>query len=69
MRKRNKIEMLQASECNECRSEREIGEEIAKYFEGLFTTNNPQNCDEILEGILRTISELMNRNLTRSVKD
>lgn len=61
--------MLQFSEGNECRSEREIGEEIAKYFESLFITNNPQKCDEILQGIPRIISKSMKRNLTRNVED
>lgn len=61
--------MLQFNEGNEYRSEREIGEEIAKYFESLFITSNPQKCDEILQGIPRIISESMKRNLTRNVED
>lgn len=43
--------------------------EIAKHFEKLFTSDQPGDCAEVLDGIPRTISELMNRNLTRAVED
>lgn len=52
-----------------CREDGEIAKEIAKHFESLFTTENPQECDEILEGIPRTITEAMNRKLTKAAKD
>lgn len=49
---------------------REIaGELIARYFENLFTAGNPQDCDDIFEGLPRTINETMNRKLTRPVED
>lgn len=53
----------------ECKGEKEVAEEIAQHFEKQFTAGPPSDCDHILEGILRTISELMNRNLTRIVDD
>lgn len=43
--------------------------EIAAYFENLFTTSHPRDCEEILEGIPKTISETMNANLTKVVEN
>lgn len=68
-RKRNRIEMRKSNYRTECSSEKEIVGEIVRYFESLFTTNNPKDCDETLVGIPRTISESMNRNLARSVEE
>lgn len=68
-RKRNRIEIIKAKDGIECRSEKEIAVEIAKYFKSLFTTDHPKDFEEILEGIPRTITESMNRNLTKIVKN
>lgn len=65
--KRNRIDFIKAGDGIECRSEKEIACEVARYFESLFTTDNPKNCDEILEGISRIIIEI-NRNFTRMVE-
>lgn len=68
-RKRNRIEVLEDENGNDCRSEEEFSVEIAKYFENLFTTSLPQECEVILEGIPRTITETMNATLTKVVED
>lgn len=67
-RKRNRIDHLITAEGVECRSENEIAGEIARYFEILFKTEQPKDCEEFLEGIPRTITETMNRNITRPVE-
>lgn len=43
--------------------------EIARYFESLFTFANPGECYEVLEGVPKTITEAMNRNLTRTIEN
>lgn len=67
-RKRNRMGVIKAGDETECYIEKEIAEEIAKYFEGLFTIDHPRDCEDILEGILRTIIEATNRNLTKMVE-
>lgn len=57
------IELLMNEEGIECRGEKEVAGKITKYFEKLFTSKHPRDCDEILEGIPR------NRNLTRIVEN
>lgn len=68
-RKMNMIKVIKAENRKECKSEEENAREIAKYFENLFTTINPEDCEEILEDIPRTITEAMNVNLTRAMED
>lgn len=63
------IEKLQTAKGIMCTEEAEVAEEIANFFENLFITDNPQDCAEIFEGTLKTISESMNRNLIRPVED
>lgn len=53
----------------EYKEEREIAKEVAGYFDNLFTSATPHDCEEVLEGILKTISEAMNRKLIRAVED
>lgn len=60
-RKRNIIDELRTGEGVSCTEEGEIEKFIAKYFENLFTTGQPQDCEEIFERIPRTITEPMNR--------
>lgn len=59
--------MIKAGDGTECCTKKEMAAEIARYFEGLFTTGHPRDCDDILEGIPRTITEAMNRNITKMV--
>lgn len=44
-RKRNIIEMLRNEDGTECRGEAKIEKEIASYFENLFTSSQPQDCE------------------------
>lgn len=66
-RRRNKILSMIGENEREVKGQAEITGEITKYFETLFTTSQPRDCEEIFEGMPRTISETMNVNLTRVV--
>lgn len=68
-RKRNRVEMIKTDGGIEYREDRENVGKIVNYFEKLFTSDHPQDCDEILERIPRTITEQMNRILTRTVEN
>lgn len=68
-RKRNRIESIKAGDGTECYTKKEIAGEITRYFECLFTTDHPRDCENKLEGILKAITEAMNRNLTQMVKN
>lgn len=61
--------MLMGVERNECREESKIAQKIANYFENLFTSTSPQDCNEILDNVLRIVSESINKNLTKPVED
>lgn len=61
--------MLRKEDGTEFRGEAEIAKEVASYFANLFTSSQPQDCEQIFEGIPRTITKAMNRNLTRPVED
>lgn len=52
-RRRNQIERLEKKEGGVCEGVKEIGQEIAKYFNTLFTTSIPFGDEDILEGIPR----------------
>lgn len=54
----------QEEDGTECRDENGIANEIANYFENLFTTSSPRDCQELLDKVPRTISESMSRSLT-----
>ena len=41
------------------------GEMVVEYFANIFTTSNPSGFDEVLEGMLPTVTEDMNSNLNR----
>lgn len=68
-RKKNRVDLLLDDMGKECKSEQEISEEIAKYFDTLFTTSSPKDYAEISEWVPRTITETMNAHLTRAVED
>ena len=68
-RRRDRIACIQSDEWEVIKGEEKVAKNVAKFYEGLFTTASPRDCEEILEGIQKTISECMNRKLTRSVED
>lgn len=68
-RKRNRIINLKNRYGQWCETEDQIKQEVEQYFRNLFTTSNPSGYDEILSGIPRSITESMNKNLTRSVDE
>lgn len=55
--KRSRIDSLKVEDGNEYSGEKEIAGEVAKYFESLFLIDHPKECNELLEGILRTITD------------
>lgn len=68
-RKRNRIDHLTTAEENDCHTEKDINEEIARYFRSLFRTEHPKDCEDLLEEIPRTMTESMNRSITRPVEN
>lgn len=68
-RKRNRIDSVRQEDGGECRGEKDIARAFARHFERLFTSDQPNDCDEIINGIPRTISESINRNMSRQVDD
>ncbi|XP_027067539.1 uncharacterized protein [Coffea arabica] len=68
-RKRNRISILQKTDGEWCRSDQEIEEELCTHYKELFTSNNPTEFDEVLQGIPCTISNLMNAQLIKPVDE
>ncbi|XP_027183762.1 uncharacterized protein LOC113782049 [Coffea eugenioides] len=68
-RKRNRISILQKTDGEWCRSDQEIEDELCTHYKELFTSNNPIEFDEVLQGIPRTISNLMNAQLIKPVDE
>lgn len=68
-RRRNRISKIEKMSGGWCNTEQEMGEEIAKYFQHLFTSSQPSDFEEILGGIPRTITVDMNKSLTRPVSE
>nr|XP_027090317.1 uncharacterized protein LOC113711350 [Coffea arabica] len=68
-RKRNRINMLQKANGEWCRGEQEVEEELSKHYQELFTSTEPSEFDEVLQGIPRTISHLMNTKLIKPVDE
>lgn len=68
-RKKNRIEAITDEYGSEYQGEEKMAEVIAKYFESLFITSQPQDCQEILKGTPRPKTEAMNGNLTRAAED
>ena len=42
-----------------------MGEMVEAYFTNIFTTSNPSDFDEVLDGVLPTVTKDMNANLNR----
>ena len=68
-RKRNKIQSLHRDDGSWTKNEGEIGKEVAKYYERLFTSSGHTNNNDILEEIPVTITEKMNDNLIKPVEE
>lgn len=68
-RGRNRITKIEKMTGSWCNTEQEMGEEIAKYFQHLFTSSQPSEFEEIFGGIPRTITVDMNKSLTRQVSE
>ena len=52
-----------------CANEEEIEAEISKHYAELFKSNDPTEFEEVLLGIPRTISSLMNTQLIKPVTE
>lgn len=50
-------------------SEKEVGEEMACYYQQLFDSQGVEGVEEMLNGIPNTITDYMNANLTRTVTE
>nr|XP_027124015.1 uncharacterized protein LOC113740676 [Coffea arabica] len=66
-KKRNRISRLEKEQGGWYTTDEEIGEEIAQFYNQLFTCSKPSEFDEILNGNPGTITEQMNLQLTRHV--
>ena len=61
--------MLQKLNGDWCRSEQEIEDDLCQHYRELFTSTDPKEFDEVLQGIPRTISSLMNEQLIKHVDE
>lgn len=52
-----------------CETEEELEEEINQYYSKLFTTSSPNDGQDILQGMPRSITSAMNQLLTKLVED
>lgn len=68
-RKWNRITRIERAQDGWCTTDAEIEQEIAQFYEQLFTSSQPSKFDEILDGIPRTITTQMNLQLTRPVTE
>ena len=68
-RRMNRIGVLQNRFGEWCKDEEETCQEILDYFQRIYTTEEPKDFSEILDGIPQTITDEMNRELTRKVTE
>ncbi|XP_071902615.1 uncharacterized protein [Coffea arabica] len=68
-RKKNRISKIQKAQGGWCENDAEIGEEVAEYYRKLFTSSQPDDFEEILNGIPKTITTEMNLQLTKPVTE
>ncbi|XP_027090153.2 uncharacterized protein [Coffea arabica] len=68
-RKQNRISVLQKRSEEWCENVEESSKEIIDYFQEIFTTENPVDFVEILQGVPQTITSDMNRRLTRPITE
>lgn len=68
-RKKNTIQKIQRDNGTWTENDQEMGEEIAQYYDHLFTSSAEECLDEILEGMPHRITRSMNDKLTRDVDE
>jgi len=51
--------------CNWVEDDDRMGEMVEAYFTNIFTTSNPLDFDEVLDGVLPIVTKDMNANLNR----
>ncbi|XP_071938995.1 uncharacterized protein [Coffea arabica] len=68
-RKRNRLHKLRKACGDWTANEEELGREVANYYGDLFKSTAAGELDEILEGIPITITEQMNKDLTKKVDE
>ena len=68
-RKRNRMLNIQREDGTWTSSEKEVGEEMACYYQQLFDSQGVEGVEEMLNGIPNTITDYMNANLTRTVTE
>ena len=68
-RKKNRMQNIQRDDGSWAVSEEDLGAEIARYYQQLFSGAEVDCLDEILEGIPQLISQQMNAQLTRKVEE
>ncbi|XP_071933079.1 uncharacterized protein [Coffea arabica] len=68
-RKRNKITSLQKENGEWCTDNQQIVQEICKYYEDMYTTSQPQNMEEVLEGVPVSVTSRLNQNLIQPVEE
>ena len=68
-RKKNKIGNLQREDRSWTIDDKEIAEEIARYYKQLFKSTRTNCIEEVLDGIQKTITDQINVNLTRPVEE
>lgn len=68
-RKKNTIQKIQRDNGTWTENDQEVGEEIAQYYDHLFTSSVEECLDEILEGMPHRITRSMNDKLTRDVDE
>lgn len=68
-RKQNRITKIQKSQGGWCNTNVEIGNEVAEFYSQLFTSSQPNEFEEILKGIHRSIMDQINLQLTQPAKE
>ncbi|XP_071912179.1 uncharacterized protein [Coffea arabica] len=68
-RRGNRIQKLKKSSGNWTATDEELGKEVADYYGELFKSSGLEGLDDILEGIPVSITEQMNRDLTKEVEE
>ncbi|KAL3524646.1 hypothetical protein ACH5RR_013018 [Cinchona calisaya] len=66
-RRRNRIFRLEKDNGTWGETNESIEEEVCEYYSKLFQSSGLQDCSKILDGILKTISDQMNKKLIKPV--
>nr|XP_027089582.1 uncharacterized protein LOC113710661 [Coffea arabica] len=68
-RKRNQITSLQKGNGEWCSDNQQIIQEICRYYEDLYTTSQPRDMEEVLEGVPVSITSRLNQTLIQPVEE